>query len=84
MDIFLKYPIESIEEKRISEYLQISMLDVSELDLIEYLYFLRQAFIYNCLQTEEGKEYLKNAARLEEINPDRKELRKKFKGTQED
>lgn len=73
------YFVESIGEKRVAEYLRISVIDVEDLDFIEYLFFLKEAFIYNCSQTEEGREYLKNAKRLEETSPDRKKLRKNFK-----
>lgn len=70
--------IESIGEKRVAEYLKISMLEVENLDYIEYLFFLREAVIYNCSQTDDGREYLRNAKRLEETSPDRKKLREKF------
>ena len=70
--------IESIEEKRISEYLGISLLEVENLDVIEFYFFLREAFIYNCMQSEEGQEYLQNAYRLEKTSPDREKLREKF------
>lgn len=73
------YIVESIGEKRVAEYLKIPILQVDELDLIEYLFFLREAFIYNCSQTEEGREYLRNANRLEQTSPDRKKLRENFK-----
>lgn len=73
------YIIESIAEKRVSEYLKISMLDVEELEYFEYLFFLREAFIYNCSQTDKGREYLRNAYRLEQTKPEKEKLRKKFK-----
>lgn len=76
------YIVESIGEKRVAEYLDISVLKVEELDLIEYLFFLREAFIYNCSQSEEGREYLRNASRLEQTSPDRKKLRENFKNSQ--
>ena len=72
------YIVESIGEKRVAEYLKISLLQVGELNLVEYLYFLREAFIYNCSQTEDGREYLRNANRLEQTSPDRKKLRENF------
>lgn len=72
------YIVESIGEKRVAEYLKISMLEVENLDYIEYLFFLREAVIYNCSQTDDGREYLRNAKRLEETSPDRKKLREKF------
>lgn len=54
------------------------MLEVEELDVVEYRFYLREAFIYNCSMTEDGIEYLKNAKRLEEINPEREKLREKY------
>ena len=73
------YIVESIGEKRVAEYLRISMLEVDELDLVSYIFYLREAVIYNNSQTEEGREYLRNANRLEQTSPDRKKLREKFK-----
>ena len=73
------YIVESIGEKTVAEYLKISMIQVEDLDLIEYLYCLREAFIYNCSQTEDGREYLRNANRLEQTSPDRRKLRENFK-----
>ena len=56
------------------------MFEVEELDVVEYKFFLREAFIYNCSKTEDGLEYLRNAKRLEETDIDRKSLRE-YKGT---
>lgn len=54
------------------------MLEVEELDYIDYLRYRRDAFIYFMSQTEKGEEYLNNAYRLEQTSPDRKALRKQF------
>lgn len=43
-----------------------------------YLFFMREAFIYENLQTEVGKEYLENCWRIEQTEPERKKLREKF------
>ena len=75
----IKYKVESLEKKRISEFLNISLLKVEELNFIDYYFFLREAFIYNCTQSEDGREYLRNAYRLEQTAPDREELRRNFK-----
>lgn len=48
------------------------------MDYIDYLVFRRDAFIYKMSQTEKGEEYLNNAYRLEQTEPDRENLRKKF------
>jgi hypothetical protein len=56
------------------------MFEVEELDVVEYKFFLREAFIYNCSKTEDGLEYLRIAKLLEETDIDRKSLRE-YKGT---
>lgn len=54
------------------------MLQVEELDYIDYLIYRRDAFIHRMSQTEDGEKYLNNAWRLEQTAPDRDGLRKKF------
>lgn len=51
-----------------------------QLEYVKYLTWLRDAYIYNLNQTEDGREYLKNAWRMEQTAPDRSALRKKLKG----
>lgn len=51
------------------------MLEVEELDYIDYLQYRRDAFIYKQSQTESGVEYLENAFRLEQTKPDRQKLK---------
>lgn len=51
------------------------MFDVEKLDVVEYKFYLREAFIYNCSMTKEGIEYLMNAKRLETTEPERDKLR---------
>lgn len=72
------YIINSVEEKTISKYLNIPLFEVDELDVVEYQYWLREAFIYNCSLTEDGVDYLINAKRLETTDPERDKLRKKM------
>lgn len=59
-------------------YTGLNMLQVEELDYIDYLIYRRDAFIWRMSQTEKGTEYLNNAYRLEQTEPDRKSLRDKF------
>lgn len=54
------------------------MLQVEELDYIDYLVYRRDAFIYGLKRTSEGREYLENAWRLEQTSPDKKSLREQF------
>ena len=55
-----------------------SITEVENLDLIEYLVYRRDATIYMLNQTEEGQEYLRNAWRIRDVAPEREKLRKKL------
>lgn len=65
-------------EHLVAQYTGLNILQVEELDYIDYLNYRRDAFIYRMSQTEEGDNYLNNAWRLEQTKPDRESLRKKF------
>ena len=62
----------------VAEYVGISLLQVRELDYVQYLTWRRDAFIHMLSRTEAGQEYLDNAWRLEQTEPDRRGLRAKF------
>ena len=62
----------------VAQYAGISLLDVRELDYIQYLTWRRDAFIYWLNQSEAGQEYLDEAWRLEQTKPDRQKLRAKY------
>lgn len=72
------YILSTIEEKIISNYLGISLIEVLELNILQFKFFLREAFIYNCSQTESGIDYLISAKRLETTEPERNKLREKM------
>lgn len=72
------YIIETVEEKTISKYLNIPLFEIDELDVVEFKFYLREAFIYNSSLTDEGIEYLRNDKRLETTDPERNKLRKKM------
>ncbi|MBQ3513426.1 MAG: hypothetical protein IJA32_06460 [Lachnospiraceae bacterium] len=61
-----------------SQYTGLNMLEVEELDYFDYLQYRRDAFIYSLSKTEQGQEYLDNAYRLEQTEPDRKSLKERF------
>jgi len=62
----------------VSRYTGLNMIEIENLDIVAYLLYRRDAFIYKMSQTEKGREYLKNAYRLELVEPDRKSLRDQF------
>ena len=62
-----------------SEYTGLSFLEVAELNYLQYLLWRRDAYIHALSQSDEGREYLKNAYRMEQTKPDRKRLREKLR-----
>lgn len=66
-----------------AQYANMSLPDVYDLLLDDYMLLLRDAFIARKLQSEDGREYLDNAWRLEQTEPDVDGLRSTF-GRQEE
>ena len=62
----------------VSRYTGLNIIEVDNLDIVLYLSYRRDAFIYKLSQTEKGREYLSNAYRLDQTEPDRKSLRDQF------
>ena len=62
----------------VANYAGLSLLEVRDLDYIQYLIWRRDAYIYMLSRTEKGQEYLDNAWRMEQTAPDRAGLRKKL------
>jgi hypothetical protein len=63
----------------VAEYAGLSLLQVRELDYVQYLTWRRDAYIHRLSQTEAGQEYLDNAWRMEQTEPDREALRRKLR-----
>ena len=66
-----------------AQYANMSLPDVCDLLLDDYMLLLRDAFIARKLQSEDGREYLDNAWRLEQTEPYVDGLRSTF-GRQEE
>jgi hypothetical protein len=62
----------------VSQYTGLTIIEVEDLDYIDYLQYRRDAFISRLSQSEKGLEYLDNAYRIEQTEPDRKNLREQF------
>ena len=73
-----KYNVTTYWERMTSEYANISIFDVEKLDIFEYWKLVRDAFIYTLNKTEKGQEYLDNAYRITQTEPERERLREKF------
>lgn len=64
----------------VAEYTGLNFFQIKTLNYIEYLTYRRDAFINWLNQSEAGQEYLRNAWRMEQTEPDRAALRHKFGG----
>lgn len=62
----------------VAEYTGLSIPQVQQLNFVQYLVWRRDAFIYMLSRTEAGQEYLDNAWRMEQTEPERVKLRKKL------
>lgn len=62
-----------------AEYTGLNFFEIAELDYVQYLVWLRDAYIHRLNSTEEGQKYLDNAWRMEQTEPDRAALRKKLR-----
>jgi hypothetical protein len=63
----------------VSLYTGLNFYEVLAMDYLVYLTLRRDAFIAWLSQSEAGMEYLDNAWRMEQTEPDREALRKKFR-----
>lgn len=62
----------------VAEYTGLSFLEVGKLNYLQYLTWRRDAFIHLMNGSEAGREYLDNAWRMEQTEPDRAALRRRF------
>lgn len=72
------YIIGTIGEHLVAHYANMPLPEVDDLLLDDYMLLLRDAFIARKMQTESGREYLDNAWRLEQTEPDVGALRSTF------
>lgn len=73
-----QYDTTSYFQHLVAEYAGLSLLQVGELNYIQYLTWRRDAFIHMLSRTEAGQEWLDNAWRMEQTKPDRAALRAQF------
>ena len=72
------YEISTLEEKIVRDYTGYDFERIGSLTVFEFWLYLRDAVIYNCQQTDKGKEYLDQCWAAEQENPNRQALRKLF------
>ena len=62
----------------VAEYTGLNFHQIGQLNYLEFLQYRRDAFINWLSQSEAGQKYLDNAWRMEQTEPDRAALRRKF------
>jgi hypothetical protein len=67
-------------DKLAADYANLSITEVQRLNYVDFLILRREAFIHALSQTEKGAELLSDAYCLEQTEPDRAALRKRFGG----
>lgn len=76
----IKYNIETFSEKLVAEYSGLSFFEVGELNIVDYWLLVRNAVIYNRMQSEDGRKYLEKCWCTEQTKPDRQRLLDRFGG----
>lgn len=74
----IPYGLATYPEKLVMDYCHIDIYGVQEMEIDVYLFFLREAMIFENSQTEEGRKYLRNCWRIEQTEPDRQRLRERY------
>lgn len=74
----IHYTLKSADLKLVADYCNTSIKKAHNMDYFTFMEFLKDAIIYNNMQTKEGREWLNNAWYLEQTKPDRALLRKEF------
>ncbi len=67
-----------MEEKIVRDYTGLDFGRLQSLTVFEFWLYLRDAVIYNCMQSDSGNEYLEKCWAAEQKDPDRNALRKYF------
>lgn len=70
--------ISTLEEKIVRDYTGLDFCRIESLTVFEFWQYLRDAAIYNYMQSDSGKEYLDKCWAAEQKDPDRNALRKYF------
>lgn len=68
----------TLEASMIKEYSGINFSAQKELDMVEYMLYIRDAYISKLNQTESGRDYLEQCWISEQTEPDRDALRAEF------
>lgn len=63
----------------VKDYTGLNFKQIQKMDLDEYLFYMREAYISELQQTEEGREYLYNCYRITQTKPEREKIREQIR-----
>ncbi len=72
------YKVETIDDKFVIDYTRLNVFQIEQLNIVEYWQYLRDSYIHQLNQTQEGREYLEKCWIVKQTKPDRQKLREKF------
>ena len=72
------YEVNTLSEKTVSDYTGYNFDRIENLNVFEFWLLLHDAVVYNCQQTEQGREYLEKCWLADQTEPDRGALLKYF------
>lgn len=71
---------ETVDVKAVSDYTSLNFDECLQLDIYTYRLLLKDAFIHDMKQTQEGREYLEDCWLLQQTTPNRGKLKERFGG----
>ena len=74
------FKIDTSSEKTVIDYTGLNLHEVFDLPIFDFLILYHDAAIFNMSKTQDGIEYLNNAWRLQQTEPDIDSLRENFGG----
>lgn len=72
------YEIPTHMKHLVHEYTGLNFNEIGALNYLTFLEYRRDAYVHRLNSTQEGREYLRNAWRMEQTEPDRLALRRRF------
>lgn len=74
------YEVYTGSDKIVADYAKLSIIEVNNLNYVDFLILRKDAYINKMSQTEKGRDYLEQCYCFESEKPDRAALRKQFGG----
>lgn len=71
------YEVDTYWEHLVFQYTGLNFNEIGQLNYVDFLRLRRDAYIQRCSATPEGREYLRDAWRMEQTKADKSKLRQR-------